>query len=78
MTQLLARPSDLATESSYRKFSQYSSIDLVPQILVTVPSDPLHGGPFGYRLTPDDPHGRPYLLYSTGLDRNDDGGDFES
>ncbi len=29
------------------------------------------------RLTPDAPHGRPYLLYSTGLDRNDDGGDFD-
>ena len=51
--------------------------DLVPPILAAVPIDPLHGGPFGYRLTPDDPHGRPYLLYSTGLDRNDDGGDFD-
>jgi len=52
--------------------------DLVPEILAAVPSDPLHGGTFGYRLTPDDPHGRPYLLYSTGLDRNDDGGDFDA
>ncbi|MCH8315985.1 MAG: hypothetical protein IIA64_08440, partial [Planctomycetes bacterium] len=51
--------------------------DLVPEILAAVPIDPLHGGVFGYRLTPDDPHGRPYLLYSTGLDRNDDGGDFD-
>ena len=51
--------------------------DLVPEILAEVPIDPLHGGAFGYRLTPDDPHGRPYLLYSTGLDRNDDGGDFD-
>ncbi len=51
--------------------------DLVPEILTAVPIDPLHGGVFGYRLTPDDPHGRPYLLYSTGLDRNDDGGDFD-
>lgn len=51
--------------------------DLVPEILTAVPIDPLHGRVFGYRLTPDDPHGRPYLLYSTGLDRNDDGGDFD-
>lgn len=51
--------------------------DLVPEILAAVPIDPLHGGVFGYRLTPDDPHARPYLLYSTGLDRNDDGGDFD-
>lgn len=51
--------------------------DLVPEILTAVPIDPLHGEAFGYRLTPDDPHGRPYLLYSTGLDRNDDGGDFD-
>ncbi len=51
--------------------------DLVPEILAAVLIDPLHGGTFGYRLTPDDPHGRPYLLYSTGLDRNDDGGDFD-
>ena len=52
--------------------------DLVPEIVAAVPFDPLTGGAFGYRLTPDDPHGRPYLLYSTGLDRNDDGGDFDS
>ena len=51
--------------------------DLVPEILAVVPIDPLHGGAFRYRLTPDDPHGRPYLLYSTGLDRKDDGGDFD-
>ncbi len=51
--------------------------DLVPEILAAVPIDPLHGGVFGYRLTPDDPHGRPYLLYSTGLDRIDNGGDFD-
>ena len=52
--------------------------DLVPESFAAVPIDPLHGGTFGYRLTPDDPHGRPYLLYSTGLDRNDDGGDFDA
>ncbi len=36
--------------------------------------DPLHGLPFGYRLLDDDPDGRGYLLYSTGIDRIDDWG----
>lgn len=47
---------------------------LAPAILPDPPSDPLHGLPLGYRLLIDDPHGRPYLLYSVGLDRQDDGG----
>lgn len=41
---------------------------------LAVPVDPLHGDPFGYRILVDDPSRRPYLLYSTGLDRGDDDG----
>ena len=48
--------------------------ELVPEILSQPPVDPLHGLPFGYRLIPDDPHGRSYLLYSVGIDGGDDGG----
>ncbi len=47
---------------------------LVPEILRELPADPTHGGPFAYRLLEADPHGRGYLLYSTGLDQSDDGG----
>ena len=46
----------------------------MPGILAQLPADPVHGEPFGYRLVEDDPHGRPYLLYVTGLDLVDDGG----
>ena len=45
---------------------------LAPGILDAVPADPIHGGPFVYRLTPDGP--QPYALYSTGADETDDGG----
>ena len=48
--------------------------ELVPDILPEPPVDPLHGGPFGYRLVDDDRFGRPYILYSFGLDATDDGG----
>jgi hypothetical protein len=48
--------------------------DLVPGIVGHLPADPVAGGPFMYRLVEDDPHGRPYLLYVTGLDLVDDGG----
>ena len=48
--------------------------ELVPDILPNVPVDPLHGGPFGYRLVDNDRFGRPYILYSFGLDATDDGG----
>ena len=48
--------------------------DLVPEILPQLPVDPLHGGPFGYRVVDDDRFGRPYFLYSFGLDATDDGG----
>ncbi len=47
---------------------------LAPEFLAEVPVDPIHGGPFRYRLLSDDPHRRPYLLYSTGVDQTDDGG----
>ena len=47
---------------------------LAPEFLAEVPVDPTHGGPFRYRLLSDDPHRRPYLLYSTGVDQTDDGG----
>lgn len=48
--------------------------ELAPEILAAPPVDPLHGLPFGYRTLSEDPDGRPYLLYSFGLDRRDDGG----
>ena len=48
--------------------------DLVPNVLGELPTDPIHGGAFGYHLVTDDPHGREYLLYSTGLDRTDNDG----
>ncbi len=47
---------------------------LAPEFLAEVPVDPTHGGPFRYRLLSDDPHRRPYLLYSTGIDQIDDRG----
>lgn len=48
--------------------------ELTTSILPDLPNDPFHNGPFGYRLLINDPHDRPYLLYSTGPDRHDDGG----
>lgn len=42
---------------------------LVPEFLPEVPVDPFDGQPLRYSLTPDGP-----LLYSIGVDRNDDGG----
>ena len=48
--------------------------ELVHDALPDLPVDPLHGGPFGYRLVDRDPFGRPYILYSFGLDATDDGG----
>ncbi|MBL1217691.1 MAG: hypothetical protein D8M59_09370 [Planctomycetes bacterium] len=47
---------------------------LVPEILDKLPPDPVHGGSWCYHLVNDDPEGRPYLLYSTGLDQEDNGG----
>lgn len=48
--------------------------ELVPDYLADAPWDPLHSGPFGYRLVDNDPYGRMYLLYSYGPDGIDDGG----
>ena len=42
--------------------------------LIDPPTDPITGGSFVYRLTPDSPDGMPYLLYSTGVDGVDNGG----
>lgn len=49
--------------------------DLVPEYLEAVPIDPASGKAYGYRLLTDDPDGRPYLLYSFGVDGADDGGE---
>jgi hypothetical protein len=46
--------------------------DLVPDSFAEAPVDPVHGGSFVYRPTPDGAAGLPYLLYSTGLDQVDD------
>ena len=51
--------------------------ELVPGYLADAPWDPVHGGPFGYRLLDDDRHSRAYLLYSFGADGVDDGGRFD-
>jgi hypothetical protein len=48
--------------------------ELAPAVLAAAPRDPLNDLPYGYRLLADDPDGRPYLLYSVGLDGRDDGG----
>lgn len=48
--------------------------ELVPGTLAALPFDPTHGGAFLYKRLQDDPHGRVYLLYSTGIDERDDGG----
>ncbi len=66
----------LALEAFYARHSRWpdSLGELVPEILPQPPVDPLHGGPFGYRLVDSDRFGRPYILYSFGLDATDDGG----
>ena len=66
----------LAAEVFYARHSRWpdSLGKLVPEMLPQTPIDPLHGGPFGYRLVDDDRFGRPYILYSFGLDATDDGG----
>ncbi len=51
--------------------------DLVPDWIASVPTDPIHGGPFGYKLLTDDPAARSYLLYSFGADGVDNGGLFD-
>jgi hypothetical protein len=48
--------------------------ELMPSVFSELPLDPFCGGPFIYRRVENDPHGRQYLLYSTGLDQVDDGG----
>lgn len=48
--------------------------DLVPEILPQIPVDPIHNGPFGYRLVKNDNYGRTYFLYTYGLDATDNGG----
>jgi len=47
---------------------------LAPDILPQVPIDPINGKTFGYRLLDDDEHGRAYLLYSFGIDGEDNDG----
>lgn len=66
----------VALEMFYGQHDRWpQSLDeLVPDILPNVPADPLHGGSFGYRLVENDRFGRPYILYSFGLDTTDDGG----
>ncbi len=51
--------------------------DLVPEWIGSVPTDSIHGGPFGYKLLTDDPDARSYLLYSFGADGVDNGGLFD-
>ncbi|NNF43626.1 MAG: hypothetical protein HKN62_11395 [Phycisphaerales bacterium] len=51
--------------------------ELTPEILPSVPVDPLTGTPFGYRRH-DDVATHPFRLYSYGVDGVDHGGVFES
>lgn len=53
--------------------------ELEPEYVESLPRDPFTGEMFIYRLLApgEDVHGRPYLLYSTGLNRTDDGGRME-
>ena len=44
---------------------------MTPEFLLAVPIDPMSGKPLGYRLKQD----RTFVLYSTGEDGKDDGGD---
>ena len=66
----------LAIEAFYARHSRWPGAldELVPDILPEAPIDPIHGGTFGYRLVDSDRFGRPYILYSFGLDATDDGG----
>lgn len=50
--------------------------ELVPDFLPSVPQDPWSELPMGYRIHDrgDDAYGRPYLLYSHGINGRDDGG----
>ncbi len=63
----------VALEAYDARHGRYpESLDaLVPDVLPQPPVDPLHGLPFGYAVLTDDFHGRPYLLYSVGLDETD-------
>jgi len=47
---------------------------LVPAFLAAVPTDPMTGTSMLYRRIENDPHGRAYLVYSTGIDGIDNGG----
>lgn len=66
----------LAIEAFYARHSRWPGAldELVPDILPKTPIDPIHGGTFGYRLVDNDRFGRPYILYSFGLDATDDVG----
>lgn len=47
---------------------------LVPAYLAAIPADPMTGKPMLYTRIENDPHGRDYLVYSTGIDGIDNGG----
>jgi hypothetical protein len=70
----------LALEIHYARHGEYpATLDaLIPDILPSIPDDPRFGTPFGYRRLDHDPAGRPYLLYSFGADRRDNGGAFDA
>jgi hypothetical protein len=48
--------------------------ELVPEFLTSIPHDLRYDTPWGYRLLENDEHRRPFLLYSYGKNRVDDGG----
>ncbi len=48
--------------------------DVLDDLPKAAPLDPVSGGQFVYRTIDDDPSGRPYVLYSVGMDGIDDGG----
>ncbi len=69
----------LAIENFAYEHGRYPSAlnELVPEYMIELPQDPYAMEPrtWQYRLLPNAPRGeRPYVLYSVGLDGNDDGG----
>jgi len=66
----------LAIELFHAENGRYPQalVELTPGIVPVLPADPFSPDGFVYRLTGDDEHGRPYLLYSIGADGEDSGG----
>jgi hypothetical protein len=71
--RVLGARTKLAIERYEREHGEYPEKleSLVPRFLASIDVDPVSQGVLGYRR---DGEGRPYVLYSMGLDGRDDGG----